>query len=91
MILETDPGDRMPPPPKSALPQAQIDLFKKWLAQGAQKNACDENFGGCNLDDAKFGTFIQPLNRPNVKVATVATPRKVALNLLPTSKSKRWR
>lgn len=60
-LLETDLDDRMPPPPKAALPAAQLDLIKKWLAQGAQNNACDENSGGCDLSGAKFGTFVQPL------------------------------
>jgi len=92
-ILESDLDDRMPPPPKAALPQAQINLLKKWLAQGAQKNACDENFGGCNMDDAKFGTFIQPLmqakcqgchsgNAPQggIKLTSYAEIKTVAMN-----------
>ena len=36
-------------------------LLKTWLAQGAQNNACDENYGGCDVSDVKFSTFIQPL------------------------------
>ena len=43
------------------LPAAQIELLKKWLAQGAQNNSCDENAGGCDVSNAKFSTFIQPL------------------------------
>lgn len=61
MILETDPDDRMPPPPNAPLSAAQIQLLQTWLAQGAQNNACDENAGGCDLADARFSTFIQPL------------------------------
>lgn len=61
MILETDPDDRMPPPPNAPLTSAQIQLLKTWLAQGAQFNGCDENAGGCDPTDAKFSTFIQPL------------------------------
>ena len=60
-LLETELDERMPPVPKSALPQAQIDLLKTWLAQGARNNACDENYGGCDVSDVKFSTFIQPL------------------------------
>lgn len=60
-ILETKDEDRMPPPPKSSLPQAQIELLKIWLAQGGQNNACDENYGGCTLANATYGAFVQPL------------------------------
>ncbi len=61
VLLENDLEDRMPPSPKPALPQVQIDLLKTWLAQGGQNNACDENLGGCNTTDVKFSLFIKPL------------------------------
>jgi hypothetical protein len=92
-ILESDLDDRMPPPPKSALPTAQIDLIKTWLAQGAQYNACDENAGGCDLTEARFGTFVKPLmqskcqgchsgNSPQggIKLTNYAEIKTVALN-----------
>lgn len=93
VLLETDPADRMPLPPKPPLPQIQIDLIKTWLAQGARNNACDENFGGCDPSDAKFSTFVQPLiqakcqgchsgNNPQggIKLASYAEIKVVALN-----------
>ncbi|MDO8367980.1 MAG: c-type cytochrome domain-containing protein [Saprospiraceae bacterium] len=92
-LLENDLDDRMPPPPKSALPPAQIDLLKIWLAQGAQNNACDENFGGCDVSTVKFSTFIMPLvqvkcqgchsgNNPqgNLKLVTYSDIKTVASN-----------
>ena len=60
-ILASNADDRMPPPPKPALSQEQIDLLKKWLAQGAVNNGCDENAGGCDASGAGFGNFVQPL------------------------------
>lgn len=60
-ILDNDPDDRMPPPPNQPLNAAQINLLKTWLAQGGLNNACDENAGGCDLQSAKFGSFVQPL------------------------------
>ena len=60
-VLNSDLFERMPPPPKSALGADQIDLLKKWLAQGAQFNACDENSGGCDPNSATFGNFVKPL------------------------------
>ncbi|MBC7776806.1 MAG: hypothetical protein H7246_15335 [Phycisphaerae bacterium] len=93
MILENDDDDRMPPPPKSALPQAQINLLKTWLAQGGQNNACDENFGGCDISNATFSAFVQPLvqgrcqgchsgSNPqgNIKLTSYAEIKTVALN-----------
>lgn len=41
-IVDSDPGDRMPPPPNSPLSQAQKDLIRKWIEQGAKNLHCDE-------------------------------------------------
>lgn len=45
LITETDPNDRMPPPPRNPLTQQQKDLIFKWIQQGAQdlvcQNMCD--------------------------------------------------
>lgn len=92
-LLESDLDDRMPPPPKSALPTAQINLIKTWLAQGAQNNGCDENFGGCDPANFQFSTFVQPLiqakcqgchsgNNPQggIKLTSYAEIKTVALN-----------
>jgi hypothetical protein len=40
MIVEPDPDDRMPPAPGSPLPQAQIEIIRKWILQGAKNNSC---------------------------------------------------
>lgn len=92
-LLETDPDKQMPPPPNAPLSQAQINLLKTWLAQGAANNACDENAGGCDVADAKFSTFVQPLvqakcqgchsgNSPQggIKLASYPDIKAVALN-----------
>lgn len=39
-INESDPSDRMPPPPRPALSQAQKDIIRKWILQGAKNNSC---------------------------------------------------
>lgn len=92
-VLDSDLDDRMPPPPKSALAAEQIDLLKKWLAQGAQFNACDENFGGCDPNTVTFGSFVKPLiqakcqgchsgSNPqgSIKLVTYSDIKTVALN-----------
>lgn len=40
VITTTNPGDRMPPPPKAPLTAQQIDAIKKWINQGAKNNFC---------------------------------------------------
>lgn len=92
-ILETELDERMPPLPKSALSQEQINLLKTWLAQGALNNACDENAGGCDLTASTYGAFILPLvqtkckgchsgNNPQggLKLTTYAEIQAIALN-----------
>jgi hypothetical protein len=39
-INESDPDDRMPPPPRSPLSQQQKEIIKKWIQQGAKNNSC---------------------------------------------------
>lgn len=39
-ITDSDPDDRMPPPPNAPLSQAQIDKIAQWIMQGAQNNSC---------------------------------------------------
>lgn len=58
MITESDPDDRMPPPPRPPLTAQQKALVLKWIQQGAQDLHCDAD---CNLTDVRFSTVIQPL------------------------------
>lgn len=48
VMIESDPDDRMPPPPNAPLSKEQTDLVKLWINQGAKNTidcgeACDEN------------------------------------------------
>lgn len=47
LIVTTNSGDRMPPPPMSPFTQQQINLIYNWIQQGAQnlicQNMCDAN------------------------------------------------
>lgn len=57
-IIETNAGDRMPPPPSPAFTQAQKDIIYKWIAQGAQNNACQD----CDTSGViKYSQHIAPL------------------------------
>ncbi len=44
-VLNQTGGDRMPPPPRAALTQAQKDIIAKWINQGAKNNSC---VGACD-------------------------------------------
>jgi hypothetical protein len=60
-IIDTDPDDRMPPPPAPSWSTAQKNLFKKWIEQGALNNACNESYGACVTNDVTYTNFIKPL------------------------------
>ena len=60
-LTETNPQDRMPPAPKTPLSQAQINLIKKWIDQGAKDNYCSS----CDSTNIKFALNIWPIFRDN--------------------------
>ncbi|MEZ4948533.1 MAG: c-type cytochrome domain-containing protein [Saprospiraceae bacterium] len=60
VITETDPDDRMPPPPNNPLSQEQINLIRNWISQGAQNNSCSNN-SNCNLDNITYTNTIQSI------------------------------
>lgn len=43
VITEDDPGDRMPPPPLTALSLDQIQKLRKWIEEGALNSDCPES------------------------------------------------
>jgi uncharacterized membrane protein len=58
VLVKTDPGDRMPQPPRNALTSQQIQIIYTWIQQGAQNLVCE------NMCDSSLFTFsgaIQPL------------------------------
>lgn len=56
-ILETDPEKIMPPPPDSPLDPAQMEIIRKWIAQGAQNLYCD---AACDTVNVTFNGTIWP-------------------------------
>lgn len=94
VILDNDPDDRMPPAPEAPLTADQINLLKKWVAQGAQNNACNANYGGCDITSVGYAAVIQPLMQNQclgchggnatsgggIKLGTYADVRTQALN-----------
>jgi hypothetical protein len=56
-ITETDPDDIMPPPPDAPLNTAQVEIIRKWIAQGAQNLYCDEM---CDTLNVTFSGTIWP-------------------------------
>jgi hypothetical protein len=58
-IIETDPGDRMPPPPYLPLPAAQRDSIYKWILYGALDELCES---GCDtLSAVSYTDFVWPV------------------------------
>ncbi|MCU0348450.1 MAG: hypothetical protein MUC59_16035, partial [Saprospiraceae bacterium] len=60
-ITETDPEDRMPPPPAAALSAAQKAIIAKWINQGAQNLSCNPNYGECDTVDVSYSQAIKPV------------------------------
>ena len=58
VIIETDPDDRMPRPPRSPLTSAQIQVIYQWIQQGALNLTC-ENM--CDSTQFAFNTIIKPI------------------------------
>ncbi len=61
-IMESDPEERMPPPPSSSLTADQKNLIKKWIEQGAKNNSCDS---GCDTLNVTFSSSIWPTLNTN--------------------------
>jgi hypothetical protein len=57
-ITETNPNDLMPPPTSGSLTNAQVNLIKKWINQGAQDLLCD---GGCDTSNVTYSGTMAPL------------------------------
>ena len=58
-INDTDPDDRMPPPPQSPLTQEQLAVIGTWLQQGAQNNSCQPLT--CDTANVTYSGTIVPL------------------------------
>lgn len=58
VITENDPDKKMPPPPRTALTQEQINKLTKWIQQGAKNNKCNS---GCDTTNFKFAANVLPM------------------------------
>ena len=82
--------ERMPPPPKPALTDAQKALIQKWINQGARNNNC---LGSCDTAVFTYSGAVKPIidgkcagcHNPsnlggNIDLSTYNTVRTVAIN-----------
>ena len=62
VITDSDPDDRMPPPPNNPLTAEQVNLVRTWILQGAQNLACDPGTGGeCDTENISFAADVRPV------------------------------
>ncbi|MEZ5197024.1 MAG: c-type cytochrome domain-containing protein [Bacteroidales bacterium] len=59
VINESDPEDRMPPPPASPLSQDQKDMIYTWILQGALNNYCEQE--DCDSTNVSFSETVFPI------------------------------
>jgi mono/diheme cytochrome c family protein len=58
-ITEKDLEDRMPPLPRNALSQEQVDLIRKWILQGAKNNSCVN--ASCDTSNVTYSTSVKSI------------------------------
>jgi uncharacterized membrane protein len=58
-ITESDPEDRMPPPPQNPLTADQINLIYKWIEQGARNNSCEQ--ADCDTVNVTYSATVWPI------------------------------
>lgn len=58
VIVDPDPGDRMPEPPRNPLTAAQIQIIQRWIQQGADNLICQSM---CDSTVFTFSGAIKPL------------------------------
>lgn len=56
-IMDTDPGDVMPPPPASLTPE-QKNAIRIWINQGAKNNKCSNK---CDTSNVTFSVNVWPI------------------------------
>lgn len=61
VITDSDPDDRMPPPPSAPLTPEQVSLIAKWILQGAKDLTCDPDASGCDTTNISYTTHIRPV------------------------------
>lgn len=61
VLVESDPRKVMPEPPNAPFTQAQKDLVRKWIAQGAQNNKCTD----CDTTDVSFASQVMDVMNVN--------------------------
>lgn len=60
-VTSSTSDEKMPPPPKVALSDAQREKIKKWINQGAKNNECL----GCDSSNVTFNGNIWPIIQSN--------------------------
>ncbi len=58
-IIDSDPDDRMPPPPAAPLNADQKNMIYTWIAQGALNNSCEQL--ECDSVNVSFSQTVFPI------------------------------
>lgn len=58
VMIDNNPDDRMPPPPKNPLSQEQLNTVYKWISQGAKNNSCSNS---CDSNVFSFNGAVRPI------------------------------
>ncbi len=78
-ITTTKASKRMPPPPQQPMDTANINLIKKWIAEGAKNTIC--NTGNCDTNNVAYGKHIVPLINTYCKACHNTSNKQGNINL----------
>lgn len=59
VIVDNDPDDRMPRPPRNPLTASQISIIRKWIEQGALNLSCVSST--CDTTNFTYAAVIKPI------------------------------
>lgn len=87
-IIDSDPKDRMPPPPMNALTTEQKNLIAQWILQGATNDSCS-NSKNCDTISVSYTKEIAPIIHTNCKICHSGNPPLGNLSLTNYNEVKR--
>jgi hypothetical protein len=78
VLIETDPDDRMPRPPRAPLSSAQIGLIRNWIQQGALDLSCQN---ACDTTVFSYAAVIKPIITTNCQGCHSGTAASAGIDL----------
>jgi hypothetical protein len=79
VLIEDDPDDRMPRPPRPRLPANQISIIRKWIEQGALNLSCVSST--CDTTNFTYAAIIKPIITNKCQGCHIGTTASAGIDL----------